>query len=109
MSARRKVYVEGSRPDVRVPFAEVDLTGGEPPVRLYDTSGPGSDPAVGLPPLRGPWIASRGDVGPVRGAGTPLAGSRPTQLAYARAGTITPEMEFVAIREGVPPELVRDE
>ena len=85
----RKVYVEGSRPDVRVPFAEVELTGDNPPVRLYDTSGPGSDPEVGLPPLRGPWIAERGDVAPVRGAGTPLAGvdgHRPTQLAYARPG-----------------------
>ncbi|MEV1331178.1 phosphomethylpyrimidine synthase ThiC [Micromonospora costi] len=112
MQARRKVYVEGSRPDVRVPFAEVTLTGDNPPVRLYDTSGPGSDPEVGLPPLRGPWIAERGDVAPVRGAGTPLAGAdgrRPTQLAYARAGVVTPEMEFVAVREGVAPEFVRDE
>ena len=86
---RRKVYVEGPRPDIRVPFAEVELTGDNPPVRLYDTSGPGSDPEVGLAPLRGPWIADRGDVAPVRGAGTPLGarpGSRPTQLAYARAG-----------------------
>ena len=49
MQARRKVYVEGSRPDIRVPFAEVTLTGDNPPVRLYDTSGPGSDPDVGLP------------------------------------------------------------
>jgi phosphomethylpyrimidine synthase len=106
---RRKVYVEGSRPDIRVPFAEVPLSGGNPPVRLYDTAGPGSDPEVGLPPLRGPWIAERGDVAPARGAGTPLVGVRPTQLAYARAGTITPEMEFVAIRENCAPELVRDE
>jgi phosphomethylpyrimidine synthase len=109
MSYRRKVYVQGGRPDIRVPFAEVDLSGDNPPVRLYDTSGPGSDPAAGLPPLRGPWIAARDDVRPVRGAGTPLAGSRPTQLAYARAGTITPEMEFVAIREGVPASVVREE
>ncbi|MEV4727194.1 phosphomethylpyrimidine synthase ThiC [Micromonospora humida] len=112
MQARRKVYVEGSRPDVRVPFAEVELAGDNPPLRLYDTSGPGSDPQVGLPPLRGPWIAERGDVAPTRGAGTPLAGvdaRRPTQLWYARAGVVTPEMEFVAIREGLPPELVRDE
>ncbi|MER7165857.1 phosphomethylpyrimidine synthase ThiC [Micromonospora sp. NPDC000207] len=112
MHTRRKVYVEGSRPDVRVPFAEVELTGDNPPVRLYDTSGPGSDPEVGLPPLRGRWIAERGDVAPVRGGGTPLVGvdgRRPTQLAYARAGVVTPEMEFVAIREQVTPELVRDE
>ncbi|MFC4104841.1 phosphomethylpyrimidine synthase ThiC [Micromonospora zhanjiangensis] len=109
MSTRRKVYVEGPSPDIRVPFAEVELTGGEPPVRLYDTSGPGSDPDVGLPPLRGPWIAARGDVAPTAGAGTPLAGRRPTQLAYARAGTITPEMRFVAVRENVPADLVREE
>jgi phosphomethylpyrimidine synthase len=88
---RRKVYVEGSRPDIRVPFAEITLTGDNPPVRLYDTSGPGSDPAVGLPPLRAPWRTGR------------------TQLASARAGEITPEMEFVAIREGVDPEVVRAE
>jgi phosphomethylpyrimidine synthase len=112
MSARRKVYVAGSRPDIQVPFAEVDLTGEHLPVRLYDTSGPGSDPEVGLPPLRGAWIAERGDVTPARGAGTPLAaanGKPATQLAYARAGVVTPEMEFVAIREGLEPELVRAE
>jgi phosphomethylpyrimidine synthase len=106
---RRKVYVEGSRPDLRVPFAEVELAGDNPPVRLYDTSGPGSDPEVGLPPMRGAWIAERGDVAPVAGAGTPLAGVRPTQLAYARAGIVTAEMEFVAIREGVDAEVVREE
>ncbi len=88
---RRKVYVEGSRPDIRVPFAEVDLSGGNPPVRLYDTSGPGSDPEVGLPPLRGQWPSGR------------------TQLAFARDGVITPEMEFAAIREGTDPEVVRGE
>jgi phosphomethylpyrimidine synthase len=112
MNARRKVYVTGPRPDIAVPFAEVDLTGDDPPVRLYDTSGPGSDPEVGLPPLRGPWIAQRGDLAPVRGAGTPLAagnGGPVTQLAYARAGVTTPEMQFVAVREGVDPEVVRQE
>src|SRR5918998_2489120 len=106
---RRKVYVEGSRPDIRVPFAEVDLSGDNRPVRLYDTSGPGSDPDAGLPPLRGGWIAERGDVAPSAGPGTPLAGRRPTQLAYARAGVRTPEMEFAAIREGVDAEVVRAE
>ena len=88
---RRKVYVEGSRPDIRVPFTEVVVGGDEPPVRLYDTSGPGSDPERGLPPLRAPW----------RGEGT--------QLAAARAGRVTPEMEFAAIRENVEPEVVRAE
>jgi phosphomethylpyrimidine synthase len=88
---RQKVYVEGSRPDLRVPFAEVQLTGDNPPVRLYDTSGPGSDAEVGLPPLRAPWRGGR------------------TQLAAARAGNVTPEMEFAAIREGVPVAVVREE
>jgi phosphomethylpyrimidine synthase len=88
---RRKVYVEGARPDIRVPFAEVELSGGNDPVRLYDTSGPGSDPAAGLPPLRGTWWDGN------------------TQLAAARQGIVTPEMEFAAIREGVEPGLVRDE
>jgi phosphomethylpyrimidine synthase len=86
---KRKVYVTGSNPSIRVPFAEVSLDGDNPPVRLYDTSGPGSDPAVGLPRLR--------------------AASSSTQLAQARRGVVTPEMEFVAIRESVSPELVRDE
>jgi phosphomethylpyrimidine synthase len=89
---RQKVYVEGSRSDLRVPFNEVLLSDGNEPVRLYDTSGPGSDPAVGLPPLREPW-----------------RGTFRTQLAAARAGVITPEMEFAAIREGVEPSVVRDE
>jgi phosphomethylpyrimidine synthase len=88
---RRKVYAQGPRPDMRVPFSEVVLSDGNDPVRLYDTSGPGSDPEVGLPPLRKPWAGGR------------------TQLAAARAGIVTPEMEFVAIRENVPAELVRSE
>ncbi|GLW31307.1 phosphomethylpyrimidine synthase ThiC [Actinoplanes regularis] len=88
---RRKVYVEGSRPEIRVPFTEVVLTGDNPPVRLYDTSGPGGDPADGLAKLRKPWWDGR------------------TQLAAARAGDITPEMEFVAVREGVDASVVRDE
>jgi phosphomethylpyrimidine synthase len=93
---RRKVYVTGSRPDVRVPFVEITQGGDNPPVRLYDTSGPGGEPEQGLPPLRGPWIAGR-------------AGGPTTQLGRARAGLTTPEMEFVAVREGLPVEVVRDE
>jgi len=64
----RKIYVIGSRPDVRVPTREVHLSGGEPSVRLYDTSGPYTDPDAltdikqGLPPLRLPWILGRADV-----------------------------------------------
>ncbi|HEY5108392.1 MAG TPA: phosphomethylpyrimidine synthase ThiC [Acidimicrobiales bacterium] len=141
---RSKVYVDG--PDgVRVPFLEVALSdsparnGATPnePVRLYDTSGPGSVPTVGLPSLRRPWITGRGDVAEYEGrpvnrrddgraalrrdgdgpAAFPLDGRLPlrstgtpvTQLHYARRGEITPEMQFVATREGVPAELVRDE
>jgi phosphomethylpyrimidine synthase len=79
---RRKTYLHG------VPFAEVDT--GDGPVRLYDTSGPST--FDDLP--RREWVRGR----------TPV-----TQLALARAGVITPEMEFVAIREGLPKELVREE
>ena len=62
MGIRRKTYVAGSRPDVRVPFTEVALDPPNEPVRLYDTSGPGSDPREGLLPLRSPWVHERGDV-----------------------------------------------
>jgi len=147
----RKVYVHGSRQDVRVPMREIELTptsgsyGVEenPPVRVYDTSGPYTDPAAatdirkGLTALRRPWILERGDVEEIEGrridprddglhAGDPRAnlevfpglrrsplrakpGRAVTQLYYARQGTITPEMEFIAIREGVEPEVVRSE
>jgi phosphomethylpyrimidine synthase len=93
----RKVYVDG--PDaIRVPMREITLSGGAPPLRVYDTSGPQDiDPEQGLPRLREPWVARRrGD-------------ASPTQLRYARQGEITEEMEFVAVREGLPPEFVRDE
>jgi phosphomethylpyrimidine synthase len=130
-----KVYVEGSR-GIRVPVREINLTGGEPPLRVYDTSGPrGHDPREGLPSVRGAWIAERdvgrtgGQVDRRKGAdsdgqdmqrSTPSARppvrlsalrahSNVTQLHYARLGEITPEMEFAALREGLPPELVRDE
>jgi phosphomethylpyrimidine synthase len=99
-----KTYLQGSRPDLRVPMREVHLTTGDSVV-LYDTSGPYTDDTVttdvnaGLPKLRAPWIVERAN------DGTPAV----TQLAYARRGEITPEMEFVAIREGMSPELVRDE
>jgi len=92
----RKVYVE--QDGVRVPMREIAVGGGEAPVRVYDTSGPrGHDIRLGLPKLRAEWIAAR------RGS------AAPTQLHYARAGEITPEMRFIAIREGLQPEFVRDE
>jgi len=109
--------LEGERPGVRVPFREIPLAGAIPPLRLYDTSGPyGDEPHTvnlrdGLPPLRGEWILGRGDVE----AGSPRAPLRArtgcvvTQMRYARRGEITPEMEFVALREGVDADFVRDE
>src|SRR3989440_6524548 len=135
---RQKVYVEGSQPGVAVPFTEVVLGGDEPSVRLYDTSGPGSDPDRGLPPLRAGWVTGRGDVelhgearqatlrddgraAVRRGQAAPILatgpqpplrarpGCRVTQLHYARRGEVTPEMEFVALREGLEPEFVRSE
>jgi phosphomethylpyrimidine synthase len=124
----RKVYVEGA--GVRVPMREIALSGGEPPLRVYDTSGPqGHDVRQGLPPLRRDWIAARGNVvaGP-RALQSPLSAERPmppalaqrmrgalrgtgavTQLHFARRGVVTPEMEFIAIREGFDPEFVRAE
>jgi phosphomethylpyrimidine synthase len=142
--ASNKVYISGSRRDVRVPFREITLspTTGRfsqeenPPLRVYDTSGLYTDNSVmldlqqGLPSLRQNWILERGDVEEYPGhpvattngnnQGQPFPGlkrqplrAKPgqsvTQLHYARRGMITPEMEFIAIREGVDPELVRQE
>jgi phosphomethylpyrimidine synthase len=128
----RKVYLEGPRPDVRVPMREIVLAEPEPPFRVYDTGGAWTDPeqhidsGAGLPLLRRPWILERGDVaeydamgehppappgfeGPARKPLRAQPGRAVTQLAYARRGETTPEMEFIAIREGVRPEVVRDE
>ncbi len=141
--ASRKVYKEGSRPDIRVPFREVTLTpttgrfGNEEnaPLDLYDTSGPYSDDSAqldlrkGLPALRAKWILERGDVEEStavrtgtngRGSAQPFpglqrkplrakAGQAVTQMHYARKGIVTPEMEFIAIREGMDAEFVRSE
>ncbi|CAM4150558.1 phosphomethylpyrimidine synthase ThiC [Vreelandella rituensis] len=134
----RKLYVEGSRPDIRVPFREISLsptkTSGadeeNPPLLVYDTSGPYSDPDAnidlrkGLPALRRAWIEERDDTELLEGltseygnrrANDPMLaqlrfdlkrtprrakpGKNVTQLHYARQGIITPEMEFIAIRE----------
>ena len=119
----RKVHVDGER--VSVPMREINLSNGELPLRVYDTSGPhNSDIRSGLPPLRQPWIASRDDITEVmlpdggRGsAQMPSSRDRPvvrgtgsvTQMHYARRGEVTAEMEFVAIREGFDPEFVRAE
>ena len=134
----RKIHVESTRfPGVRVAMREIALepSSGEPPLRVYDTSGPYTDPdiaidiAAGLPKLRRDWIAARGDVeeycarevrpedngvkGPHRSSGVPpfpkaarrplraKAGQNVSQMHYARRGIITPEMEYVAIRENL--------
>jgi phosphomethylpyrimidine synthase len=119
----RKVYEEGA--GVRVPMREIALSNGEPPLRVYDSSGPqGHDVRAGIPALRREWILARGSVverprsRQPRGLPAPLAerarasliGVGPvTQMHHARHGVITPEMQFVAVREGVDVELVRSE
>ncbi len=136
LPASRKIHIAGSHfPDIRVPMREIAVhpTAGEPPIRVYDPSGPYTDPDVtidiakGLPRLRRSWIAARADTeryagrdikpedngfveseshavprfpqshAPLRAIG----GRAVTQLAYARAGIITAEMEYVAIRENL--------
>ncbi|MCU7930251.1 MAG: phosphomethylpyrimidine synthase ThiC [Candidatus Thiodiazotropha sp. (ex Codakia rugifera)] len=134
----RKVYVEGSRPDIRVPMREISqeptaASFGEeenPPIPVYDTSGPFTDPAQkidllkGMPDLRSHWIQERDDTEMLTGPSSEYGRGRQTdpslshlrfehihaprrarpgknvsQMHYARQGIITPEMEFVAIRE----------
>ena len=119
----KKIYIDGSR-GIRVPIREIHLTGGEPPLQVYDTSGPREvDVRNGLQPLREEWIREREVVETPRvRMSSPdiempgglsrrtFRGLSPvTQMTYARRGEITPEMEFVAIREGVQPNFVRDE
>ncbi len=138
LPASRKVYIEGSTPDIQVPMREISLTdtptglGGEknPPVLVYDTSGPYTDPNIaidltkGLPDLRSKWIEARGDTEKLSGLSSEFgqqrardiktaelrfahiqnprrakAGRNVTQMHYARQGIITPEMEYIAIRE----------
>ena len=124
-SQSRKTFRENG--DLRVPVQEITLSGGEPPVTLYDTSGPeGHDVRRGLPHLRHPWIEARGGVEEVEPRERPvgpkiaeipeghhrkvLRGKEGvTQMHYARQGVITPEMAFIAIREDVEPEFVRSE
>lgn len=122
-----KAYVEGAH-GMRVPMREIVLSGGEPPMRVYDTSGPqGHDVRDGLPPLRAAWIGARGGVTTrdraVRADDEGACAEIPaglqrrtlqgtgnvTQMHFARRGEITREMEFVALREGVSGELVRAE
>jgi phosphomethylpyrimidine synthase len=134
----RKVYIEGSRPDIRVPMREIsqsDTPAGmghetNPPIFVYDTSGPYTDPTVkidirsGLAPLRQKWIEERNDTELMSGPSSQYgkerladpklaslrfnlhrqprrakAGMNVSQMHYARKGIITPEMEYIAIRE----------
>ena len=134
----RKVYIQGSRPDIQVPFREISLSdtpsafGAEknPPVMVYDTSGPYTDPNIkidirnGLPALRATWIEERNDTEQLDGPSSSFgverqkdpalaemrfnlsrkprrakAGMNVSQMHYARKGIITPEMEYIAIRE----------
>ncbi len=124
----RKIYVQGRlHTDIRVAMREVELQGGEPPLRLYDCSGPYTDTAVpvditrGLHALRAQWIADRSDVTvcndrvleSTESCTVPpfslarrrplqaLSGRAVTQRHYARSGIITPEMEYVAVRENL--------
>ena len=135
LPASRKIFVPGTRhAGVHVPMRQISLhpSSAEPPLTVYDSSGPYTDPEVhidigrGLAPLRERWIRERADVeesdgrprrleddGAVgEGVSAPpfptirrplraRAGHAVTQLAYARAGIITPEMEFIAIRENL--------
>jgi phosphomethylpyrimidine synthase len=141
LAGSKKIYIPGSQ-GIRVPMREIHLhpttglngkTEPNPTVRVYDTSGPYTDPDAvidlrkGLPELRKSWILARGDYDitdpsyhPIPGhsdPGIPLPAGRKafrgcgtvTQMHYAKKGILTPEMEFVAIREGLSPEFVREE
>ncbi|KAF5278726.1 hypothetical protein FQR65_LT15533 [Abscondita terminalis] len=138
LPASKKVYIQGSRPDIQVPMREIELTdtptglGGEknPPVMVYDTSGVYTDPNVkidlnqGLPNVRETWIAERNDTerlntltskfgqerlkdirtaeirfAHIQKPRRAKAGHNVSQMHYAKQGIITPEMEYIAIRE----------
>jgi len=146
-AASEKIYVQGSSPDIRVPLRKVSQSdtpasfGAEknPPLYIYDTSGPYTDPGVsidlrlGLPALREGWIDARGDTerlaGPsslygherqhdpkltdlrfehIRSPRRAKAGANVSQMHYARKGIITPEMEYIAIRENQKLEAVSE-
>ena len=134
----QKIYVQGSRPDIQVPMRKISQsdtptsmgTEKNPPIYVYDTSGPYTDPAAkidiraGLPMLRAKWIDERGDSEILSNPASVYArkrltdpklagirfdlkyhprcgkaGANVTQMHYARLGIITPEMEYIAIRE----------
>ncbi len=143
----KKVYIEGSRPDIRVPMREITLSPTQTsdgfeenhPILVYDTSGPYTDPEVeldlqkGLPNVRSAWIEERDDTAPLTGLSSKYGnerrddesidhlrfehlkqprkakvGKNVSQMHYARQGMITPEMEYVAIRENQKREHLRE-
>lgn len=139
--ASQKIYIEGSRPDIQVPMREISLDPTllrddskeeNPPIRIYDTSGPYTDPNIaidvrkGLPKMRQNWILEREDTQVLENPSSKYTqvreqnitlenlrfsgkhepriareGQNVTQLHYARQGIITPEMEYIAIRENI--------
>jgi len=140
LSGSRKIYLEGSRPDIRVPMREITLTDTQlangveknAAIRVYDTSGPYTDPAVtidvrqGLPDVRSAWVLERDDTELLPGSSSTYtnerlgdshlahlrfrhlrvprrakAGKNVSQMHYARRGIITPEMEYIALRENM--------
>ncbi|WP_305792682.1 phosphomethylpyrimidine synthase ThiC [Sedimenticola hydrogenitrophicus] len=144
----RKIYLQGSRPDIRVPMREISLTdtpasfGAEKnaPVLVYDTSGIYTDPDVsidlrsGLPEIRRTWIEERGDTERLTGVSSQFtrqrkanpeldalrfehlreprrakSGANVTQMHYARKGIVTPEMEFIALRENMRLQEAREQ
>ncbi|MES1940727.1 phosphomethylpyrimidine synthase ThiC [Salinisphaera sp. T5B8] len=143
----RKIHETGSRPDIRVPMREVSQSNTpatfgvekNPPITIYDCSGPYTDPDApidltrGLPALRAAWIEERGDTELLEGLSSQYgraraedaatghlrfpdvrvprkarAGANVSQMHYARQGIVTPEMEFVAIRENAKIEAIKD-
>ncbi|SEE03632.1 hydroxymethylpyrimidine synthase [Arthrobacter alpinus] len=135
-------YLEDEQHGLSVPVTSISLDESapgrpNPPIQVYRTAGPGSDPVRGLPPLRDPWIKSRADTQNYQGRGRELlddgrsaqrrgaasaewqgtqraplrseAGRTVTQMHYARTGVVTAEMRFVALRENCSVELVRSE
>ncbi len=140
LSGSRKIYLAGSRADIRVPMREITLTDTQlangveknAAIRVYDTSGPYTDPAIkidvrqGLPDVRSAWVLERDDTELLRGSSSTYtnerlgdsnlahlrfrhlrvprrakAGKNVSQMHYARCGIITPEMEYIAIRENM--------
>ncbi|GEP92959.1 hydroxymethylpyrimidine synthase [Chitinophaga terrae (ex Kim and Jung 2007)] len=131
LPASKKIYVRGTLHPINVAMREITLTGTrnsktpDKPVVVYDTSGPFTDPgiaidpAIGIPKIRETWILDRNDVARAEnGALRAKPGQHLTQLSYAKRGIITPEMEYIAIRENqlatgsdklITPEIVRQE